>query len=111
VNNAHPDPLWPDVYQHCHKCEQIKAKDSMVKVAEHFLCVDCASCEIKCLKDEMKILANTKNYELNDENVRLRKVLEQLQQSLVEREKFAADLKNRVEYLERTIRLAYCAIQ
>jgi len=125
-NLPHSDPVWPDVYDHCHKCKQVAVKNEMVEIATNErLCVECAANRIQEQDQTIKGLAksyadiNAVNGCLEKKNDELRAALHTIErdndeQAEAENQRLIkenVDLKKRVEYLERTIRLAYVAIQ
>jgi hypothetical protein len=70
--------MWPDVYEHCHRCEKIKQKVDMVAVDGYHVCVECVPA----------IFANERA-------------------AVASIAKYAADLHSRVGYLETAIVRAY----
>jgi len=78
VNHPPPNQTWPDVYEHCHRCEKIKQKLDMAKIDTHHYCVDCVPVLFASQQTATQSIA-----------------------------KYAADLNSRVGYLERAICRAY----
>ncbi len=63
MNHPPPNQMWPDVYEHCHRCEKIKQKVDMAAVDGCHVCVECVSAifanerEIEDLRTAMELLA------------------------------------------------------
>jgi len=88
-NLPHSDPVWPDVYDHCHQCEQVKIKNDMVETAiNERLCVECAAKHIQEQDQTIKGLAksyadiNAVNGCLEKKNDELREALKEIKKSL-----------------------------
>jgi transcription termination factor NusB len=69
---------WPDVYDHCHRCEKIKQKVDMATIDSYHYCVDCVPVVFESQQTATNSIA-----------------------------KYAADLNSRVGYLEKAIVRAY----
>ena len=84
MNSPQKDPLWPDAYDHCCKCDEIKIKTDMIKLREdQRFCVACAAQQIKILQ-QFESDAKT----LEQENDELRTALEAFAQEICQRRMF-----------------------
>ena len=58
MNHPPPNQTWPDVYEHCHRCEKIKQKLDMAKIDTHHYCVECVPVMFLELTRKLEALRN-----------------------------------------------------